>query len=231
MIYSCQTPNGKIEYEVKYSSRRKTVAISINRTKTKVSVLAPYGFDMCFVDKIIYDKSDWIFKKLSEVVLPVAMSYENGSKHLLLGKEYNLITVIGKSASCRVEGENIYLTAMRQPLVEKVLKKWYLKKANELFAEIVADDVINFSKNYGRSPRNLEYKIVKSYWGICRQDGSITLNAELVRARPEHIRYIMCHELCHLVQRNHSAKFYELLTKVCPNWEELKNELNKLVKI
>jgi predicted metal-dependent hydrolase len=60
----------------------------------------------------------------------------------------------------------------------------------------------------------------RSRWGSCSANGTISLNWRLVQT-PEFVRdYIVYHELMHLREMNHSARFWARVEEVCPNWPE-----------
>ena len=67
---------------------------------------------------------------------------------------------------------------------------------------------------------------MKSRWGSCSYQNNINLNLHLVRF-PEYLSdFIICHELCHTVHKNHGPQFHALLNEIVGN-EKL---LNKEVK-
>ena len=59
----------------------------------------------------------------------------------------------------------------------------------------------------------------------------IYLNPALIRAPRHCIEYVIVHELCHLVEHNHSKRFFDLLTKQMPTWEGAKRELDSLAEL
>ena len=63
-------------------------------------------------------------------------------------------------------------------------------------------------------------------WGSCSKTGKVTLNLKLIQAPRALIDYVILHELCHLLELNHSPRFWALLTRVIPEWERLRDELN-----
>lgn len=75
--------------------------------------------------------------------------------------------------------------------------------------------------------KNIPLKIRKttSVWGTCSSDNHILLNETLVHLPTRLIQYVIVHESCHLVQKNHSDKFRDLVKKYCPNYKELRKEL------
>jgi hypothetical protein len=81
---------------------------------------------------------------------------------------------------------------------------------------------------YKISQPEVKIKRLKKKWGSCSKQGKITLNSELVKAPKGCIEYVINHELCHLVEHNHSSAFYELQEKTMPDWEKRKNKLEKI---
>ena len=68
---------------------------------------------------------------------------------------------------------------------------------------------------------------MKTRWGSCRARGAITLNLKLMQVPKPYIDYVIAHELCHLVEHNHSPRFYALLDRVMPDWRERRRGLNR----
>jgi predicted metal-dependent hydrolase len=75
----------------------------------------------------------------------------------------------------------------------------------------------------------LAVKKMKTKWGTCNREAKrIWLNLELAK-KPFHcIEYIIVHELVHLLERSHNAKFIGYMDNYLPEWKQLKKELNKL---
>ena len=64
-------------------------------------------------------------------------------------------------------------------------------------------------------------------WGSCTRNGKITLNPEMIKAPKACIEYVMVHELCHLVHHNHTRDFYDLQSRMFPDWQKWKDKLEK----
>ena len=71
----------------------------------------------------------------------------------------------------------------------------------------------------------LKLRRMKRTWGNCSSKGVIKLNTHLVKAGLPVIDSVIAHELCHLEEMNHSAKFYALLESLNPNWREDRDHL------
>ena len=71
-----------------------------------------------------------------------------------------------------------------------------------------------------RAPRQLRLKVMSSQWGSLAPDGSLALDLALVLARPSAFEYVLVHELCHLVQANHSPAFWREVEQRFPEWRQ-----------
>ncbi|MGM0376780.1 MAG: M48 family metallopeptidase [Bacteroidota bacterium] len=77
--------------------------------------------------------------------------------------------------------------------------------------------VRDFSAQYHFRPGKVFIKNLKSRWGSCSAVNNINLNLQLMRL-PEHlIDYVVLHELCHTVEKNHGPRFWRLLNQVTKN--------------
>jgi len=70
---------------------------------------------------------------------------------------------------------------------------------------------------------------MKFRWGSCSTSGRILLNPELIKAPKACIEYVIIHELCHLVHRDHTKAFFNLQTREMPDWEKWKEKLELLL--
>lgn len=232
--YAVKIDEKEIPLKIVFSSRR-SIAIQLSGTTGSVTVRAPHGVDTNDLLLFVNSKSLWIKKKLSEIeqrcTAIVQREYVDGSKHLFMGKEYTLRVLRDSKRVVEIDDQQIVLHLSAKGSVEKALRQWYKTQALHIIPSILSPILIDFHNKYRRSPLKIEYKFVSSYWGICTSDLVIRLNIELIRAKKEHIEYIISHELCHLVHPNHSKSFYNLLDQFRPSWREEKQSLHQLVSI
>jgi predicted metal-dependent hydrolase len=103
----------------------------------------------------------------------------------------------------------------RDFLVRQAFKRWlreYLRERSELI-------MARYTPQIRRCPRMLKLKTMKSRWGSCGPDGIINLNDVLVFAPARALEYVLVHELCHLIHRDHSERFWGLVERLMPNFE------------
>ncbi len=71
-----------------------------------------------------------------------------------------------------------------------------------------------------RAPRQVRLKVMSSQWGSLAPDGSVSLDLALVLGRPSAFEYVLVHELCHLLQANHSPAFWREVEQRFPHWRD-----------
>jgi len=69
-----------------------------------------------------------------------------------------------------------------------------------------------------RAPSRVRLKVMSSQWGSLAPDGSMALDLALVLGRPAAFEYVLVHELCHLIEANHSAAFWREVEQRFPDW-------------
>lgn len=85
--------------------------------------------------------------------------------------------------------------------------------------ELFMDSVNRWAPQIGARYGRVSIKDQKTRWGSCSQKGNLNFNWRLIHA-PEAVRdYVVIHELCHLTQMNHSQKFWQEVSRFCPDYK------------
>ena len=111
-------------------------------------------------------------------------------------------------------------------VARKVLQ-WYAQQALPDFkrrVELVAAQM-------GEKITSVALSNAKSRWGSCNSRRQIRLNWRLIQAPPHIIQYVVCHEMAHLKEMNHSARFYAVQERLFPNHVQAEKELRALSPI
>lgn len=110
----------------------------------------------------------------------------------------------------------------------KTEEKYSLEELREIIIEF-SKEIYPYFKNLGVIFPEIKLRKMSSCWGSCHyKNNYIIFNKNLVFATKECIKYVVCHEFVHFIVPNHSKKFYEKLSEICPKHKELKKELNKI---
>jgi predicted metal-dependent hydrolase len=83
------------------------------------------------------------------------------------------------------------------------------------------------AKAIGVKPISIKVKSYKSRWGSCSSKGDVSYNWKIMQAPSSVIDYVVIHELCHLIEHNHSSKFWNMVEKYCPEWRKSKEWLKR----
>jgi predicted metal-dependent hydrolase len=230
MKRTLQYGSKKIDYHLEFRER-KTLKISV-LPDMSVRVVAPKGSQRSRVDSILNKKAPWILKQqgyfLAFFPKQPPKQFVGGESHRYLGKQYRLKIYRGKKESVHLSGQFIHIVCNDRDRVKSLLKKWYEDRASVRFS-LYADEWIEYFKRYDIQPKEIVVKEMPKRWGSCTPKGKIILNPELVKAPKGCIEYVIVHELCHLVHRNHSQKFIGLQTQAMSNWEQWKMRLEKML--
>lgn len=103
------------------------------------------------------------------------------------------------------------------------------KKYREQAREFVQKRIEEINKIYKFPFKKIFIKNHKTRWGSCSKKGNLNFNYKIIFLPEKLADYIIAHELCHLKEFNHSQKFWNLVDKVIPNYEEVVGELKKNV--
>lgn len=215
-------------------NHRKNLKISVH-PDLRVTVDAPSERSVEEVLARVRNRVPWILKqkRYYDRFQPIQpeRQFVSGESHLYLGKHYRLKISKSDTQSVRLKGGYFHVSLERPETkdhVKSTLLKWYKEHAYKLFTSRLNALYEKFSSMDLPLPK-LNIKEMSTRWGSCSKGGIITLNLHLIKAPLNSIDYVIMHELCHLLEHNHTDKFYKLLAKYMPDWEKWKDRLEKVV--
>lgn len=219
-----------MEYAVEYRAR-KTLGICVHPDGS-VEVKAPMETPLEQIRKHVHRRAPWIYKQQryfsSFGIHTPERKYVSGESHLYLGRQYMLRVVDSERNEVHYKGNILEVECRRRKDVRSLLMAWYRKRAEIKFKEYADPLIARFSRHQVK-PSGLKLKEMETRWGSCSSSGQIFLNPRLIGAPRICIEYVITHELCHLVHRNHTKAFYELLTQEMPDWKKWKMKLERLM--
>lgn len=222
---------GNLSVEVRRKAI-KNLHISVLPPSGVVRVSAPLKMSDDAVKMAVANRLQWIKKQqraFKNQARETAREIVSGESHYLWGKRYLLevLPTTGKH-SLEVEHRKIKLFVRPNTDLKKqtaVIESFY---RNELKREI-GKLLEKWQPKMGVVAKRFGVKKMKTLWGSCNTDtASIWLNLELAKKPPECLEYVVVHELTHLLERHHNARFMAHMDNFLPNWQIIKQRLNAL---
>ncbi|WP_370263857.1 M48 family metallopeptidase [Limnobacter sp.] len=226
--YAIDLPWGLCHYTLKRSSRR-SVGFVINDDGLQVS--APLRLAQAELERIIASKSTWINRRLQEWQTRQAQTV---TLEWLLSQQQ---TIPVRGVPHTIEN----LPARSKPLVNPWtqvialpegppeqrlanLEKALRHHAKDVFTHMAKQ----LAQRHQLPPHTLHLSSPKARWGSCNSQKQIRLNWRLVHHRPELIQYVIAHEMAHLLELNHSPRFWQVLASLMPGYKGPHHELSRL---
>lgn len=223
---------GRIGFHLRRSHRR-TLAITV-QPDLSVMVTAPHKSAVDIVLAKVRKRAGWIRKQQRFFCefLPQTppRRYVSGETHRYLGRQYRLKVVEATAADVKLKGRFIWVHTPRKrdtARVRKLVEGWYLAHAKARLARNFAESAARMGTRLTNPPQ-MKVRRMSKRWGSWTRRGGVWLNPELVKAPASCIDYVVTHELCHAVHGHHGKRFYELLRRVMPDWEERKVRLERV---
>jgi predicted metal-dependent hydrolase len=207
----------------------KQLRLTVNDRQGKISAVAPLQLSEQYIRDIVQSKLPWIRKHLERYTQPVQANrpaYRNGALHLLEGKSYRL-ELIPDAESNRIllHGDRIELRTkpgaseqMAPTLLYALYRARLQPRAKRLLSE--------WQQKMGVRLSHWGIKLMKSRWGSCNSRARrVWLNLELAKHSDRHLEFIIVHELAHLLEPSHNARFKALMDSFIPDWRTRAEEL------
>ena len=223
---------GSVEIPYRYGySRRKSLGISVH-PDLSVTVKAPHDTSTETIRKFVHRRGGWINRAWRdfEQYLPKQppRRYISGETHRYLGRQFRLKLEQGEADSVKCLRGYLWVTTSDEPtpdLAESLLDGWYRSHAKAVFHE-------RLLACHQRAVREgiimpaLSIRTMASRWGSFSAAGRITLNLALIKVPKECIDYVILHELCHFKEKHHGPRFWKLMQRLMPDFEERRKKLN-----
>ena len=211
-----------ISYTIKRSLKRKKLTITVERDRN-VIVHAPEGTSEEKIQEIITLKRQWIQEKIkhaqkfSEQPHPPGKELVNGESALYLGRNYR-IQIVPTGASEIQFKQRFLIPASFLGEQKTVLREWYIKKANET----IIPRVQSLTRELGVEPANAKIVDNRYRWGSCTAKNIVSFNWRIIKAPMYVVDYVIVHELAHLLENNHTPRFWNIVRSQSPKMEKAK---------
>ena len=194
--------------------RKKSASIKIIEGEVKITI--PKRLSQSGLKELIRKKSPWVLEKLrvqAEMEPIVPKAYVSGESFTYLGTNYRLNLIHNSKEGVKLKGGQLLVGADGD--VRAALVAWYQHHAEERLGE----NTVRYAKLLGVVPNSIVVREYKSRWGSCSCHGDIRYNWKIIIAPNRIVDYVVVHELCHILQHNHSSAFWSSVERVIPNYK------------
>ena len=219
-----------LEFELRRSTRR-SIGFMIDDAGLRVT--APKRITLAEIDNAIRAKQRWILTKLGERgerraqrQKKAPVEWIDGARLPYLGQDITLRLEDAARSHCIFDADALVLrvgvvAGLQEWQLKERVKIWYREQAARIFAERMA----HYAPLLGVRYSALSLSSAGTRWGSCTVGGSIRLNWRLVHFPLALIDYVVAHELAHLREMNHSARFWATVESVYPDYDGAKAAL------
>ncbi len=215
--------------------------VEVLRSKRKTSVLYIVGDELQIrvpnrvrdrkIVEILETKERWIRNKVIQLQnqrITNKREFISGESFSLFGRNLYLKVLEGGKVGTQLIDDYLITTVraseigdLRKSRIKTYLEQWYIHEAYQKLEE----KVMRYSKIIRVSPREIKVRNYKTRWGSCDNKGRLTFNFHLIKAPHEIVDYVVIHELCHMIQPNHSKFFWNEVARFDPSFKNHKKWL------
>uniref|UniRef100_UPI00262EDEF8 M48 family metallopeptidase n=1 Tax=Ferrimicrobium sp. TaxID=2926050 RepID=UPI00262EDEF8 len=200
----------------------KHVHIRVSPPHGTVRVSAPCGTSLDEIHTIVLSRLGWIRRhqvRFAQSAAFTAPRMETGELHYCWGKPYPLLVREGPTVRVELWNGELVLevpSGSSKEERERLLERWYRQELKGAIPSVLA----RWERIVGVHPSQWGVRKMRTLWGSCNtKTARIWFNLELAKKHPESLDYVAVHELTHLLEPSHGARFEKLVARAMPDWE------------
>jgi Predicted metal-dependent hydrolase len=210
----------------------KNVHLSVHPPTGAVRISAPKRMSIDTIRVFAISKLDWIKqqqRKLRAQERETPREYVERESHYVWGKRY-LLTIRERDEPPSVELKHRQMLLRVRPGTDErkrsaIVEVWYREQVKSAVHPLIA----RWERLIGVKVERCFVQRMKTKWGSCNHvSRTIRLNTELAKKPAECLEYIVVHELMHLLEATHNARFVALMDRLMPKWQFHRQTLNRL---
>ncbi len=212
-----------LNFQMKQSSKRESYGVTVDRDSSLL-LHVPKDYSEDLIQDFLHEKLLWIHTKLAEKAL-----YKDGyypERQFVEGEGFSYMGRIYRLKISPSSLQNIHF--MNGRFVIKNPKKgresfiqWYQQKGAEKLPPLIKE----YTQRLGIDSSSLKIMDLKNRWASCSDNGRLNFHWKLMQLPRKFQRYIVAHEVAHLIEKHHTPKFWQTLEKMMPDYEEYESGL------
>jgi predicted metal-dependent hydrolase len=221
-------------------ARARRLRLIVNDSGVRLTL--PFSASVRLAEAFLFEQRDWLARQLAkqpkrEVRAPFGRGTDSALP--LRDSSVPLTWCVGRYARVDLCDDGVRMTlpaSGSDAQARRALKEFYLGQARA----DVGRWLPKYLPNLPAPPKSLKLRGLSSLWGSLSPNDDLSLDLSLVLGRPSAFEYVLVHELCHLIHRNHSRRFWREVEARWPVWRDerdylhgeglaLKSELKRLI--
>nr|WP_281720674.1 SprT family zinc-dependent metalloprotease [Nitrosomonas nitrosa] len=210
----------------------KNVHLSVHPPSGRVRIAVPERMSLDTVRVFAISKLPWIKKqqdKLDAQERETPRECLDRESHYLWGRRYLLKVVEGNQPPSVELCHNRMVLNVRADTDRTkrlaILEKWHREHLHNAVPPLIQ----KWERLMGVKVRRFFVQRMKTKWGSCNHHaGTIRLNTDLAKKPRECLEYIVVHEMVHMLEPTHNARFMALMDQFIPKWQSHRDALNRL---
>jgi predicted metal-dependent hydrolase len=206
-------------------SRRKTTALIVELDGS-LTVRAPLRLPRPLIETFVQEKVEWVRAKQQEArqrrELMGVKLYVPGEQFWYLGQQYDLEIVLSPKPALILDGA-FKLASQALPRAKETFIQWYRQQARRVIGERVEQQASQMGLTYNQ----IRISGARTRWGSCSSKKNLSFTWRLIMAPLPVVDYVVVHELCHLLEQNHSKAFWSKVEAAQPDYKAQRAWLRK----
>jgi len=217
---TAQEIEGKIS--VKKSRRNRYLRLSISPVG-EIRLTAPLFASDVAIQHFLASQQDWIRKVLEKLPSKANLQFYSGETFTILDSVWEVVRLNSADSQLKLhldrQAHKVYVFAHVNTEKEE-LGKLLRKRLIALARDRITQDVNDLGLAHDFSFQGISIREQKSRWGSCSSSGSLNFNWKILLAPLAVYKYVIVHELSHLKEHNHSAKFWQLVESLQADYRQ-----------
>jgi len=205
----------------------KRISLALEN-RNEIIIKTPLKFPSHQLKEIAYEYKDWILRSFTKVPSKNSFEFVSGGMIPFLGISYPMDLIFNEK-----------MNNVRFSFNDKVFTVEYNNNCSEyedfieglkLFYKFNAEKIIDplfdeWTYKTQLFPNKIGYRYAKGRWGSCSGINNISINYKLLQFEKKAIEYVVLHELCHIQEKNHSKKFWDLVSFYMSDYKKVEKTL------
>ena len=217
-------PDGSvIPLRLEVNPKARRLILRLDHKSREAVAVAPHQRMLVEAAGFAQEKAAWIAEQLSKV--PDNIPFIPGSVIPFRGEDLHL-SMDGTGRLARIEDRD-----GTQTLVAPGMPETFHKRVERFLKKMATEDLTFYVKHHcellGVRAKRISVKDTSSRWGSCSSEGVLSFSWRLVCAPPDVLNYVAAHECAHLLEMNHSKRFWAHVERCMPDYKLFRFWLDK----